>query len=348
MRPTPISSYSASNLGSVLALLAFPFVLEPTLSSQAQSIAWSVGFGVLTVLIAGCGVTVWRRTTTVASPPSSKTDRHPNWRQRATWIAYAAVPSSLLLSVTAHITTDIAAAPLLWVIPLTLYLLTFAIAFARRPLIPHWFAVRAMPLALMILVALFVFREPVGLFLPLHLVVFFVIALMCHGELVRQRPEVESLTEFYLFLSLGGVMGGAFNALCAPVLFNTVFEYPLSLALAAALLPSATPRAKPGDVILAVLVGGKTLASGLGWQVPAFVVIGIFVVFTLVVFALKTRSFGFALCVGVLLISGLYAWTSSETVWRGRSFFGVYRISESGDPTNRSLVHGTTDHGGQR
>lgn len=348
----PYFLYSASNLGSVLALLTFPFVLEPTLSSNDQSIVWSIGFGVLTVCIIGCGALVWRRTDATSSPPWPHATERPHWGQRTTWMVYAAVPSALLLGVTAHISTDIAAAPLLWVVPLMLYLLTFAIAFARRPLIPHWLAVRAMPLALMVLVALFAWREPIGVFLPLHLLVFFVIALMCHGELVRRRPGVESLTEFYLFLSLGGVMGGAFVALCAPVLFNTVFEYPLSLTLAAALLPSATPRANRGDVILAlvvlaVLVGGKIVASGLGWQPHTFVVPGICAVFALVVFARQTRPFGFALCVGVLLASSAYALTSSEVLWRGRSFFGVYRISESGDPTNRSLVHGTTNHGGQ-
>lgn len=348
----PYFLYSASNIGSVLALLAFPFVLEPTLNSHAQSTVWSIGFGVLTVGIIGCGVMVWRRTDAVDSTSRPKAASRSNWRQRTAWIIHAAVPSALLLGVTAHISTDIAAAPLLWVIPLTLYLLTFAIAFARHPLIPHWVAVRAMPLALVALVALFAWREPIGVFLPLHLLVFFVIALMCHGELVRRRPGVESLTEFYLFLSLGGVIGGAFVALCAPVLFNTVFEYPLSLTLAAALLPSARPRASRGDiilalVILAVLVGGKTAASGLGWQPHTFVVPGICAVFALLIFARQTRPFGFALCVGVLLVSSAYALTSSEVLWRGRSFFGVYRISESGDPPNRSLVHGTTNHGGQ-
>ena len=333
----PYFLYSASNLGSVLALLAFPFVLEPTLSSNDQSIVWSIGFGVLTVCIIGCGVLVWRRTDAASIPPWPHATVRPNWRQRATWMVYAAVPSALLLGVTTHISTDIAAAPLLWVVPLTLYLLTFAIAFARHPLIPHWLAVRAMPLALMVLVALFVWREPIGVFLPLHLLVFFVIALMCHGELVRHRPDVESLTEFYLFLSLGGVMGGAFVALCAPVLFNTVFEYPLSLTLAAALLPSATPRANRADVILAlvilaVLVGGKIAASGLGWQPHTFVVPSICAVFALVVFARQTRPFGFALCVGVLLVSSAYALTSSEVLWRGRSFFGVYRISRVWQP----------------
>ena len=348
----PYFLYSASNLGSVLALLAFPFILEPTLSGQAQSMGWSMGFGVLTVGIIGCGVMVWRRADAGSHSSWPKATERPNRRQRMAWVAYAAVPSALLLGVTTHISTDIAAAPLLWVVPLTLYLLTFVIAFARRPLIPHWLAVRAMPLVLMILVALFAWREPIGVFLPLHLLVFFVIALMCHGELVRRRPGLESLTEFYLLLSLGGVLGGACIALCAPVLFNTVFEYPLSLTLAAALLPGASRPANRGDiilalVILAVLVGGKIVADSLGWQPHTLVVPGIGAVFALLIFARQARPFGFALCVGVLLVSSAYALMSSEVLWRGRSFFGVYRISEAGNPIRRSLVHGTTNHGGQ-
>ena len=346
----PYFLYGASNLGSVLALLAFPFVLEPLLSGRAQAVAWTVGFAVLAVGIAGCGGLLWRRPVSFTAAP--ETGARPNWRQRLSWIVYAALPSSLLLGVTTHISTDIAPAPLLWVVPLTLYLLTFVIAFARRPPIPHWFVVRIMPLALMSLVAVFWWRQPIGLFLPLHLVVFFVITLMCHGELVRRRPGVESLTEFYLFLSLGGVIGGALTALVAPLLFDSVFEYPLSLALAAALLPSPIRWVKRGDiilalVILAVLIGGQTGATGLGWPLNDFVVYCICVVFVLVVFALKERPLGFALCIGAIFVGSLYARISNETLWQGRSFFGVYRVTESADPPTRSLTHGTTIHGGQ-
>ncbi len=257
----------------------------------------------------------------------------------------------------------------MWVIPLTLYLLTFVIAFARRPPIPHWFAVRIMPLALMILVALFWWRRPIGLFLPLHLAAFFVIALMCHGELVRRRPGVESLTEFYLCLSLGGVIGGAFTALGAPLLFDSVFEYPLSLALAAAVLPSPSRSVKKGFVIsfpsigyheslsrsdiilalviLAVLIGGQAGATGLGWPLSRFVVYYICAAFCLIVFALKNRPVGFALCIGAIFVGSLYARISNETLWEGRSFFGVYRVTESAYPPTRRLIHGTTVHGGQ-
>lgn len=271
----PYFLYGASNLGSILALLSFPFVLEPLLSSHAQASAWTLGFAVLAVGIAVCGSMVWRRSVSLTVAPETGT--RPDWWQRLSWIVYAALPSSLLLGVTTHISTDIAPAPLLWVVPLTLYLLTFVIAFARRPPIPHRFVVRITPLALMVLVATVAFREPVGVFLPLHLVVFFVITLMCHGELVRRRPRVTFLTEFYLCLSLGGVIGGACIALGAPLLFDSVFEYPLSLALAAALLPGASIRAKRGDIILAllilaVLIGGQAGATGLGYPLSSFIV----------------------------------------------------------------------------
>ena len=346
----PYFLYGASNLGSILALLAFPFVLEPLLSSRAQALAWTLGFAVLAIGIAGCGGVVWQRTISVVA--ASETGERPNWRQRLSWIVYAALPSSLLLGVTTHLSTDIASAPLLWVIPLTLYLLTFVIAFARRPPIPHWFVVRIMPLALMILVGVFWLRQPTGLILPLHLTAFFVIALMCHGELVRRRPGVEALTEFYLCLSAGGVIGGALTALGAPLLFDSVFEYPLSLALAAAVLPGPSRWIKRGDIILAliilvVLIGGQAGATGLGWPLSSFVVYCICVAFVLVVFALRDRPFGFALCIGAIFVGSLYARISNETLWEGRSFFGVYRVTESADPPTRSLIHGTTNHGGQ-
>ena len=346
----PYFLYGASNLGSILALLAFPFVLEPLLSSHAQALAWTLGFAVLAVSIAGCGSLIWHRTVSLTA--ASETGPRPNWPQRLNWIVYAALPSALLLAVTTYISTDIAPAPLLWVIPLALYLLTFVIAFARRPPLPHWFIVRITPLALMILVSVFWWHQPIGLFLPLHLAVFFIITLMCHGELVRRRPGPAFLTEFYLCLSLGGVLGGAFIALGAPVLFDSVFEYPLSLALAAALLPSPNHRVKQGDiilalVILAVLIGGQAGATALGQPQNSLVVYCICVAFVLVVFTLRARPLGFALCIAAIFVGAAYARTSPDTLWQGRSFFGVYRVTESTDPPTRSLFHGTTNHGGQ-
>src|SRR5206468_12624270 len=147
----------------------------------------------------------------------------------------------LMLSVTTFISTDVEAIPLLWVIPLAVYLLTFVLVFARRPIVPHPLVVRALPIAVLAPVVVLVKRanQPLLLIMGLHLAVFFVTAMVCHGELARDRPPPAQLTEFYLWLSVGGVLGGAFNALVAPLVFNSVAEYPLTLVLACPLAPGA-------------------------------------------------------------------------------------------------------------
>ena len=239
----PYFLYAASNLGSVAVLLAFVFVIEPLVGTRGQAFAWTLGFAALAACIIGCGASVWGSFARNKRPVPSTAVARPTWRRRASWLAYSAVPSALLLAVTGHISTDIASAPLLWVAPLTLYLLSFVNAFARRPLIPSWFAVRSMAFALVILAALFPWREPASIFLPLHLVVFFFIATACHAALAERRPAAEFLTEFYLFVSFGGLIGGLFVALIAPLVFDSVLEYPLSLVLAAALLPNRTRKA---------------------------------------------------------------------------------------------------------
>ena len=369
----PYFLYAASNLGSVAVLLAFPFVIEPLVGTRGQAFAWMLGFGALAACIVACGASVWgSSTSTRLAIPSSDAAR-PTWRRRASWLAYSAVPSALLLGVTGHISTDIASAPLLWIAPLTLYLLSFVNAFARRPLIPSWLAVRSMAFALVILAALFPWREPASIFLPLHLVVFFFIATACHAALAERRPAAEFLTEFYLFVSCGGLLGGLFVALLAPMVFDSVLEYPLSLVLAAALLPNRTreasamrsagggsSRVAPGRgilwrerdivlaiLILAVLVGGRWFVSWAGLPLPFIVFASALGVFAVLVLSRQVRPVGFALCIAALLIAGQQQWTSDDTTWRGRSFFGVYRIVEAVDPPTRSLMHGTTNHGGQ-
>src|SRR6185295_17388185 len=209
----PYFLYAASNVGSFLALLSYPVLLEPLVRLGDQTRLWSIGFYALIALIAGCGALLWRSPvlapadlgadTAEAAPP-------PSWRDAAIWVALAAVPSALLIAVTAHISTDVAAVPLLWVAPLALYLLTFVIVFARWPLIPHWLVVEAQPAFVIALVATILF-EPVKNIvgqIAIHVAVFFVCALMCHGELARRRPAPSHLTAFYLWIAAGGMIGG--------------------------------------------------------------------------------------------------------------------------------------------
>ncbi len=146
----------------------------------------------------------------------------------------AFIPSSLMMSVTNCLSTDIAAIPLLWIIPLSIYLLSFILVFSRRPPLAHLWMVKAMPIFVLPLMILLIIRgtDPIKIVIPLHLVAFFLIAMVCHGELSRDRPPAEHLTAFYLFMSLGGVLGGIFNALLAPLIFDSFAEYPIIVALA--------------------------------------------------------------------------------------------------------------------
>src|SRR5215831_5327545 len=205
----PYFLYAASNVGSFLALVSYPIVIEPYVRLGDQAWSWSVGFCFLIALLAGCGALRWHslyenvRADGTAEAP-------PNWKDAGFWMALAAVPAGLLVAVTAHISTDVAAVPFLWVLPLALYLLTFVIVFARQPIIPHWLVVAVQPLFIIALVAVIIFdpvKTIVGI-LAVHLAVFFVNALMCHGELARTRPAPRYLTAFYLWISAGGVIGG--------------------------------------------------------------------------------------------------------------------------------------------
>ena len=254
----PYFLYAASNLGSFVALLGYPFVVEPWLPLSAQTRTWSAGYVLLAMFVGACAVLAMRGWRAMAGTPGAAAeaalgadevddiDVAPvTWRRRARWILLALVPSSLLAGVTTYLTTDVAAIPLLWVVPLALYLLTFVLVFARRPPLPEWVLLRAQ--ALLVVPLLLVMGAGRGAepwtMAPLHLLAFFACAMVCHTELARTRPSVKHLTEFYLWIAVGGLLGSVVNVLVAPVLFSTVLEYPLML-VAACLLRRAGPVAR--------------------------------------------------------------------------------------------------------
>lgn len=243
----PYFLYAASNLGSMGILLAYPFVLEPLLRLRQQSVAWGVGYGGFAVAMLVCCLA---RTRCRASPTelvhdSDAVHEHeavpvmrvrfnalpPTWSQRMIWLLLAFIPSSWMLGVTTHLTTDLSPVPLLWIVPLTGYLLTFVIVFSRRPLLPHGLMRTLFPVGLVSLAAATAFSE-LWTQIAVHLVAFGLGAMVCHGELARRRPTAAHLTEFYFWMSLGGCGGGVLHALVAPVLFPLAFEYPLTVALA--------------------------------------------------------------------------------------------------------------------
>jgi hypothetical protein len=351
----PYFLYAASNVGSFLALVSYPIVIEPFVRLGDQAWSWSIGFCFIIALLAACGALRWRAPDEDARAGGAA-DAPPTWKDAGFWVARAAVPAGLLVAVTAHISTDVAAVPLLWILPLALYLLTFVIVFARRPIVPHWLVVAVQPAFIIALVAVIIFdpvKTIVGL-LAVHLSVFFVNALMCHGELARTRPAPRYLTAFYLWISAGGVIGGIAAGLIAPHMFNWVAEYPILIALAVLCRPGL---ALPDDRRGRHLLFGGLAAAALVLIVCALYPVALSqTAFTWTVATLLAASalfwrapLPFAAMIAFILLA-YYSIVEQPGAMSVRSFFGVSRIreTETADGQFRLLQHGTTLHGGQR
>lgn len=360
----PYFFYAASNIGSFLALLSYPALLEPTLTLRSQTLLWTVGFWLLFALIAGCGYLLLRTPLRAELTPDQQQfepTAAPRPSRFGAWVLLSAIPSGLLVAVTAHISTDVAAMPLLWVVPLSLYLLTWVLVFQRRALIPHRWVMIVQPIAIAGLVALLAFRPLYSLWLTLggHLLAFFVIAMACHGELARQRPASQHLTTFYVSLSLGGMIGGLFAGLIAPFVFSWIAEYPILIVLAALCrpFPPSSPTIKQtlaswGGILLFALVA--LAPSFVGWLPPnddvmfwINVLISTIAVLSilLALFARDPVKFAFVIAVALCMVR-LYP-EDERHVQTVRSFFGVHKIYDSADGRFRVLQDGTTIHGAQ-
>lgn len=361
----PYVLYAASNLGSFLALLAYPVIIEPLMTLGAQRLSWSTGYGLFAVMIAVLAVIIWRRGAAAPEPAPLEASPPIPWREKIIWVLLAAAPSSLMLGVTAHLATDVASAPFLWVIPLALYLLTFIIAFQSRPLIPPGVTLLVQAALVGACVSLLPFRTGDWLFMfAIHIATFFFTALVCHQALAARRPPVYRLTEFYLLLSVGGVLGGAFNALVAPVVFDVVREYPLVLVLAALARPWGQGRAHRWEWALLLGVVPFALApaalmlwlrynpdAGFGLHQIEAATRFILLPAAIFAFLIRDRALLFTAALVMITLSahhvaGRYDWQLSE-----RSFFGVMRVAGYHDPRMggevRMLMHGTTLHGAQ-
>jgi len=356
----PYFLYAASNAGSLAGLIAYPFVVEPFMRLRAQSATWSVGYGVFVAFAAACALLTSRHSKTDAIAIKIE-EPVPliSGAQRVRWMALAFVPSSLVLGITTSLTTDFPAIPMVWVLTLAAYLLTFVLVFAKRPPIPHeWLAKRE---PFLILVAMLPIvsktRFPFPVMLALGLLVLFGLAMICHGEIARTRPATRHLTEFYLWISVGGVLGGIFNALVAPVLFRSVVELPLVLILAAALreptsaIGFSDPRARRNDWLLPIALGVcMFIALAIMGSRPGHsLTIMIFGYSLLWCLSFAKRRFRFvgglvALCLASSFNTGPFG----RVLHTERSFFGVSRVTT--DPLGRFhyLIHGGTAHGIER
>ena len=248
----PYFLYAASNFGSLLALVAYPAIVEPNLRLIHQAWIWAIGYAILVGLVAVCARVVSRAP--APEPPSLLKQKAQAMRAsgdeaiefapsrilRLRWLALAFVPSSLMLGVTTFVSTDMASIPLLWIIPLSLYLITFIIVFSKVPKGIHSLMVLLMPVMVLLIAFMMTSHVPAkfGLQVLLHMSTFFVVTMVCHGELARTRPKPKYLTNFYLIMSIGGMFGGLFNAFFAPIFFTFTSEYPITLVIGCMLLPS--------------------------------------------------------------------------------------------------------------
>mgnify|MGYP002780445474 CR=1 FL=1 len=258
----PYFLYAASNAGSLLGLLAYPFAVEPNVTLGDQRTAWVVGYVLVLMSVAVCGWVAMRNaecgTRNEETPVPRSAFRVPDWLK---WVFLAALPSSLLMSATAHLTTDVAPVPLLWVVPLGLYLVSFVIVFARWPDRARFVTGRVAPMLLIVLALALLIRatEPLALVAGIHLAALFAVSLQCHGQLAADRPGNAHLTRFYLAMSVGGVLGGVFNAVVAPVLFANfgLVEYPLAIVLAALVRPRLSDPLPLGERVAEGRVRGR-------------------------------------------------------------------------------------------
>ena len=355
----PYFLYSASNIGSIGALILYPFIVEPLLGLHSQSLLWSVGYGMLTVAIGLCGLLMlsnfkplvvgWDITPSLGIPV----------KQRLWWVFMAFVPSALLVAWTNHITTDIASAPFLWLPPLILFLLTFVLVFRDQSLISLRVArimqLASLPIAFAVQMAL-----PLNLSIWVILagaVSFFSTAVICHRQLYEARPDAGKLTEFYLLMSLGGVLGGLFVSLIAPLIFSSVAEYPILLLLGVAahgeLFNDVKIRAQLRNPLLLVtifvaLVGLFNLLGG-GEQHFRVTTLSIEMAFLAAAAFLFIRAGRYGLLViAVLVLTLTKLLTPLQERVAYRSYFGVLSVVEGVQNDFRGLIHGTTMHGAER
>ncbi|MFN5662662.1 MAG: fused MFS/spermidine synthase, partial [Planctomyces sp.] len=378
----PYFLYAASNLGSMLALIGYPLLVEPGLTLAQQRWGWSIAYVLFGALALIAGSMAMRRPrplapTTAAATTAATTApiETVSWLRRLRWITLALIPSSLMLGCTHYVTSDVGSFPLLWIVPLATYLLTFILVFGPGGRIIAASARGALPIAAIGICAMLIIepRQPLIGVLAAHSGFLLIAGLACHGLLADDRPHPARLTEFYLCLSIGGVIGGMINSLLAPLIFNSIAEYPIVIVLAV-LMGTATfafarvDAARPWKIRLAgmldvampaLVLGAYVLASrdmlpasifpphspvrdNAVWLLPAILCVTV-----------AAWRFRLALCIAVMAaIPAMEASRDIRVLHQERTFFGVLRVFTSDSSAKRTdrvhtLWHGRTEHGAQ-
>lgn len=356
----PYFLYVASNLGSMIALISYPFLIEPNLNLILQSDFWAVGFWILGGLVFVLASKLWKTTEQIGNASFSTDNSLPvEFSIKYKWILLSFIPSSLLFGVTTFLSTDIATVPLLWIVPLTIYLLTFIIVFSKKPIFSHELITKAMPI--MIVAVLFQMIsaqiKDISLTILIHLLTFFISSMACHGELAKSRPSVKHLTEFYLWISVGGFLGGLFNALIAPIVFKTVIEYPLGIVLACLVMPKTSKEDNKSSYLLDLVLPNFILLSIFifinilpGLKITSAFITNLFLFGIPAITSLFfiKRPIRFGLTIGVIFLAcSFYVNLDEKNLYIERSFFGVNKVTLSKDGKRHYLIHGHTKHGAQ-
>ena len=358
----PYALYAASNVGSFAGLISYPLLVEPFMPMLSQNWLWTGIYIVLVVAVALCARLLWQsRNDTAVEATSDSRASSISMKRRLYWIVLAAVPSGLMLSTTSHLTTDLMAMPLLWVIPLGLYLLSFSVAFADNQRPAYWIG-KVAPVILLATgaVVFMIWGKAAINGLAASLTLLFVVAVALHNEMFRTRPEPAQLTGFYLMMSVGGVIGGFFCAIVAPLIFDWTWEHPILILLAALLLPQArffslgeedifgAKGVRALMLVLAIIAIWIGIYAGLKMPpeltptkiILLAVMLGIGVIVT-------GQRLAFALVVAALMLANGAGHNIKQTIdgARMRSYFGTYTVNAS--ESSRWLSHGTTMHGMQ-
>lgn len=365
----PYFLYGASNFGSMSALLAYPFLIEPFAALHEQAFGWMVAYIILIGLVIFCAALVWpsldkktktkkktkAKTKKTAVKKASKKATLISWPLRFKWLALAFVPSSLMLGVTTYITSEVASVPLLWIVPLAIYVGTFILVFARKPILERRKIMLYFSLSIIILLGSALMFPVHNIYLlPLHLIVFSFAAYACHTELASLRPKAEKLTEFYLVMSIGGALGGFFNAIVAPQIFIIPLEYAIVLAGACFLRYSA--EKKPENELKKPMYFIATSLSVISVIIlhfapyPSVKTITVLIIVGALAFNIEKRYlFSISVFAVLAFFPPGHMWGQNffkKVLHQDRNFFGIVKVIDTAED-QRIFLHGITNHGTQ-
>ncbi len=363
----PYFLYALSNAGSMISLLSYPLIIEPLIGVHDQTILWSAGYMLLIAFTAVCAWMVRGGAKPAPATIETQEQGRVRWLSRLAWVGLAFIPSSLMLGVTTLITTDLASVPFLWVLPLAIYLGTFIIAFSKKPLVPVIFSRELCAYAVVATILITLLSGSIVMTMTIiivHLVTFTLGALLCHSELARIKPAASRLTEFYLLISLGGVLGGIFNALIAPKIFLVPLEYRITLAMLGFViwagiakipyisltfnsLDDKSKYRKNLIIDIAIIAAMFGLYAFVLTSDDARLKIGGAIVIFVSLILLVQNRFVFAITAAVALCAFQPAfWSSNQKLLSlDRNYFGVLKVYEKAGA--HQFFHGTTLHGAQ-